>query len=165
MLHARIDRKYLLGLELTDAGFDNSVLSEFRSRLLDGQAESQLLDKLLVHLQETELLKERGRQRSDSTHVFSSERDLNRLEHVAETLRAVLRLRQIGYEASHPWNGLSVMDAVLKIDYPQHVWNWHFVREKPPEEPSSDVLTIRAKEVDEKGPAGQPLAVGLAVVV
>jgi transposase len=30
---ARMDWKYLLGLELVDPGFDFSVLSEFRSRL------------------------------------------------------------------------------------------------------------------------------------
>ncbi len=35
-VRARIDWKYLLGLELTDAGFDFSVLSEFRTRLLRG---------------------------------------------------------------------------------------------------------------------------------
>ena len=33
-VRARIDWKYLLGLELTDPGFDASVLCEFRSRLL-----------------------------------------------------------------------------------------------------------------------------------
>jgi len=32
-VRGRIDWKYLLGLELTDAGFDHTVLSEFRSRL------------------------------------------------------------------------------------------------------------------------------------
>ncbi len=37
-VRARIDWKYLLGLELTDAGFDFSVLSEFRTRLLQGGA-------------------------------------------------------------------------------------------------------------------------------
>ena len=38
-VRARIDWKYLLGLELTDPGFDHSVLCEFRSRLLEGSAE------------------------------------------------------------------------------------------------------------------------------
>src|SRR4051794_22687955 len=38
-VRARIDRKYLLGLELTDPGFDASVLREFRARLLEGAAE------------------------------------------------------------------------------------------------------------------------------
>jgi transposase len=42
-----IDWKYLLGLELTDAGFDFSVLSEFRARLIAGDREALLLEKLL----------------------------------------------------------------------------------------------------------------------
>ena len=46
-VRARIDWKYLLSLELTDPGFDFSVLSEFRDRLLAGSAEELLLDKLL----------------------------------------------------------------------------------------------------------------------
>src|SRR5512144_115281 len=40
-VRARIDWKYLLGLELTDPGFHSSVLSEFRSRLLAGDAEER----------------------------------------------------------------------------------------------------------------------------
>ncbi len=43
-VRGRIDWKYLLGLELEDAGFDYSVLSEFRQRLLDGGLEQELLD-------------------------------------------------------------------------------------------------------------------------
>ncbi len=46
-VRARIDWKYLLGLELTDPGFDFSVLSEFRDRLLAGNAEERSLDTLL----------------------------------------------------------------------------------------------------------------------
>src|SRR5215475_16071323 len=38
-VRARIDWKYLLRLDLTDPGFDFSVLSEFRDRLLAGEAE------------------------------------------------------------------------------------------------------------------------------
>ena len=51
-VRARIDGKYLLGLDLTDPGFDSSVLSEFRDRLLTGSAEVLLLDKLLslIHI-------------------------------------------------------------------------------------------------------------------
>ena len=48
-VRARLDWKYLLGLELTDPGFDFSVLSEFRGRLLAGSAEELLLDKVLQH--------------------------------------------------------------------------------------------------------------------
>jgi transposase len=46
-VRSRIDWKYVLGLELTDPGFDYSVLSEFRARLLAGSAEERLLDVLL----------------------------------------------------------------------------------------------------------------------
>jgi transposase len=42
----RIDWKDVLRLELTDAGFDASVLSEFRTRLLAGAAEYLLFDTL-----------------------------------------------------------------------------------------------------------------------
>jgi transposase len=89
-VRARIDWKYLLGLELTDPGFDHSVLCEFRSRLLAGSAEERLLGKLLEVCQARDLLKARGRQRTDSTRVLASIRALNRLELVGETLRAAL---------------------------------------------------------------------------
>jgi transposase len=89
-VRARIDWKYALRLELTDPGFDHTVLSEFRSRLVHGQAELQLLDTLLKRCRELGLIRERGRQRTDSTHVLAAVRVLNRLERVGETLRAAL---------------------------------------------------------------------------
>ena len=89
-VRARIDWKYLLGLELDDPGFDHSVLCEFRARLLEGGAEERLLGKLLEACQARGLLKARGRQRSDTTHVLAAIRALNRLELVGETLRAAL---------------------------------------------------------------------------
>jgi transposase len=89
-VRGRIDWKYALGLELTDPGFDHTVLSEFRSRLVQGQAEPQLLDTLLERCRELGLIRERGRQRTDSTHVLAAVRTLNRLERVGETLRATL---------------------------------------------------------------------------
>jgi transposase len=46
-VRARIDWKYLLGLALTDSGFDFSVLSELRDRLLASGSEELVLDKLL----------------------------------------------------------------------------------------------------------------------
>ena len=87
---SRIDWKYLLGLELADPGFDASVLSEFRSRLVAGGAEALLLDTLLALCRERKLLASRGRQRTDSTHVLGAVRSLNRLGCAIETLRAAL---------------------------------------------------------------------------
>lgn len=89
-VRARIDWKYALGLELTDPGFDFSVLSEFRDRLITGQRDQALLDTLLETLKQKQLLKARGRQRTDSTHVLAAIRELNRLEVVGETMRHAL---------------------------------------------------------------------------
>src|SRR5215471_5684732 len=89
-VRARIDWKYLLGLELTDPGFNFSVLSEFRDRLLAGNTEELLLEKLLEQCRTMGWLKARGTQRTDSTHVLAAIRVLSRLELVAETLRAAL---------------------------------------------------------------------------
>ena len=89
-VRGRIDWKYALRLPLADPGFDHTVLSEFRSRLIEGRAEQQLLDTLLDRLRDLGLVKPRGRQRTDSTHVLAAVRGLNRLERVGETLRAAL---------------------------------------------------------------------------
>lgn len=89
-LAARIDWKYLLSLDLSDPGFDFSVLSEFRARLLAGGAEARLLEKLLVRCRELGLVKARGQQRTDSTRVLAAIRVLNRLELIGETIRAAL---------------------------------------------------------------------------
>jgi hypothetical protein len=89
-VRARIDWKYLLGLELADPGFDHSVLCGFRSRLVGGGAEERLLGRLLEACQVRGLLKARGRRRTDATHVLAAIRVLNRLELVGETLRAAL---------------------------------------------------------------------------
>jgi transposase len=89
-VRARLDWKYLLGLPVEDPGFDASVLCEFRARLLSGGAEQRLLDVLLERFREHGLLKARGRQRTDSTHVLSAVRALNRLQCVGETLRHAL---------------------------------------------------------------------------
>ncbi len=86
----RLDWKYSLGLELTDPGFDFSVLSEFRRRLVEEGAETLLLDRLLDVCQQRGWLKAGGTHRTDSTHVVARVRSLSNLECVGETLRAVL---------------------------------------------------------------------------
>ena len=89
-VRSRIDWKYALALDLTDLGFDYSVLSEFRTRLLQGGQEAQLLEALLTLFQDKGWLKARGTQRTDSTHVLAAIHFLHRLELVGETLRAAL---------------------------------------------------------------------------
>lgn len=89
-VRGRIDWKYMLGLELGDPGFHYSVLSEFRGRLIEGEKEDELLDKLLERLKEKKLLKAGGQQRTDSSHVLAAVRQVNRLELVGETMRQAL---------------------------------------------------------------------------
>src|SRR5215211_7831759 len=89
-VRARIDWKYALGLELTDPGFHFSVLTEFRARLVAGNAEHLLLDRMLERFKARGLVKARGKQRTDSTHVLAAVHDLHLLELVGETLRATL---------------------------------------------------------------------------
>src|SRR5499433_3611968 len=101
-VRARIDWKYLLGLELTDPGFNFSVLSEFRDRLRAGSAVERLLEKLLECCRARGLLKARGQQRTDSTHVLAAIRVLNRLELVAETSRPTLTALPTPAPASPP---------------------------------------------------------------
>jgi transposase len=80
-----------LRLELADPGVDASVLREFRTRLSAGAAESLLFDPLLTWCRHRQLVKARGRQRTDSTHVLAAGRALNRLEVVGETMRHALK--------------------------------------------------------------------------
>jgi transposase len=89
-VRGRIDGEYAPGLELTDPGFQDSVLSEFRTRLIAGEGEQLLLETLLTDLQERGLLKGRGQQRTDAPHILAAIRTLNRLELVGETLRFAL---------------------------------------------------------------------------
>lgn len=86
----RMSWKYALGLELDDPGFDASVLSEFRTRLVEHAATAIALDVLLERLAGLGLVKAGGRQRTDSTHVLAHIRSLNRLELAGQTVRAAV---------------------------------------------------------------------------
>jgi transposase len=91
-VRARIDWKYLLALELTDSGFDYSILSRFRDRLVEGHAEMLLLDQMLEKCRDRGLIRNRSDMRTDATHVVASVRNMNRFELVGETLRAALNV-------------------------------------------------------------------------
>jgi len=89
-VRTRLDWKFALHLPLDDDGFDASVLCEFRQRLLDHAAGTRIFDQMLAQFSALGLLKKRGTQRSDSTHVLAAVRSLNRLETVGEALRLAL---------------------------------------------------------------------------
>src|SRR5512143_1489139 len=126
-VRSRIDWKYALALELTDSGFDHTVLSEFRSRLVVGRLEQLLLDTLLDRCRELGLIKERGRQRTDSTHVLAAVRGLNRLERVGETLRAALNSLAV---AAPEWLQAHAPQEWYER-YGQRVENYRFPKSEP----------------------------------
>src|SRR5918912_975332 len=115
-VRARIDWKYALGLELTAPGFHFSVLAEFRARLVAGGAEHLLLDRMLERFKARGLVKARGKQRTDGTHVLAAVHDLHLLELVAETLRATLDdLAAIGLLPSEHFVDSAYVDAALLV--------------------------------------------------
>jgi len=87
---SRIDWKYALHLPLAYAGFDWSDLLAFRKRLWEHQQERVLYDHFLAKLQDLGLIKPRGKQRSDSTHVLAVVERLSQLELVCESIRVAL---------------------------------------------------------------------------
>lgn len=85
-----IDWKYALSLDLTDPGFDFTLLHDFRERLLAADAAQRLLDTFLTACKASGLIKARGTQRTDSTHVLAAVRTLHHLEVVLETMCCAL---------------------------------------------------------------------------
>ncbi|MSP11954.1 MAG: transposase [Chloroflexi bacterium] len=63
-VRGRIEWKYALHLPLEDAGFDSSLLCDFRQRLVAHAAGQQVLQRLL----DLKLLRPGGQQRTDGTH-------------------------------------------------------------------------------------------------
>jgi transposase len=116
-VRGRLDWKYCLGLSLEDEGFDFSVLSEFRARLVAGSLELAILDLLLGRLKGLGLVKAGGRQRTDSTHVLGRIRSLNRLELAGESVRAALE----ALSAAAPDWLAGVIDASWQQVYGQRI--------------------------------------------
>ncbi len=118
-VRGRLDWKYCLGLALEDEGFDFSVLSEFRARLVAGSLERAVLDLLLGRLKGLGLLRAGGRQRTDSTHVLAAIRGLNRLELAGESVRAALE----ALAAAAPGWLTGVIDGSWQQVYGQRIDN------------------------------------------
>jgi transposase len=81
-----MDWKYALGLELTDPGFDFTLLHDFRDRLLTHEAAQRLLDTFLLACKARGWINARGTQRTDSTHVLAAVRTLHRFECVLKAM-------------------------------------------------------------------------------
>jgi transposase len=125
-VRGRIDWKYGLGLELTDPGFDFSVLSQFRTRLVTHDLQTVAFEMLLERLVELGLVAARGRQRTDATHVVAAVRDLNRLEMVGETLRAALE----ALAAAAPQWLAGQVDAAMVKRYGARIDEWRLPKDQ-----------------------------------
>ncbi|MFF0066697.1 IS1182 family transposase [Streptomyces sp. NPDC005279] len=123
-VRARIDWKYLLGLDLDDSGFDHSLLARFRARLVAHGLEERVLEAVLEAACGQGLLRRGGRQRTDSTRVVADVRLLNRMEFVAETLRAALEALAA---AAPDWleHALAERETDWLGRYGERVDSWH----------------------------------------
>lgn len=122
-----IDWKYAIGLELTDPGFDFTVLAKFRARLVEHGMERLLFDRLVEHCRQEGLITAGGKQRTDSTHVISSVRDLNRLELAGESVRAALEVLSV---AAPAWLGRAMPVAELELRYAARIDSWRLPASK-----------------------------------
>jgi hypothetical protein len=116
-----LDLKYALGLELDDPGIDHTVLSEFRTRVVEHDLEEKALDLLLAALVERDLLGPGGKARTDSTHVISAVRDLNRLELAGESVRAALEALAV---AAPGWLAQVIDVTDWSLRYTARVDSW-----------------------------------------
>lgn len=79
--------KYALDLELDYEGFHPTVLVYFRDRLEEHKAERMIFDGVVKLLMELGLVKRKGKQRLDSTHIVGYVKAMSWLECAMETLR------------------------------------------------------------------------------
>jgi transposase len=107
----RIDWKYALHLPLGDAGFHFTNLSHFRQRLLEHQAQALVFERLLQKLLALGFIRQRGKQRTDSSYVLGLVAKLSRLELIWETLRVSLKAIQMQDER---WLERVVPEAFLQ---------------------------------------------------
>lgn len=122
----KLSWKYALGLELSDPGFDASVLSEFRTRLVTHELQTRVLDLLVAGLVDKGLLKAGGKQRTDSTHVLAAVRLLNQVELVGESVRACLE----SIAAADPGWASAVLDTGWQRRYAARIDSWRMPSSK-----------------------------------
>ena len=122
-----LDWKYALSLEIDDPGLDHTVLSEFRTRVVEHDLEEKVLDQLLAALVERGLLGAGGKARTDSTHVIAAVRNLNRLELAGESVRAALEALAV---AAPDWLAQAIDVPDWSARYTSRVDSWRLPASK-----------------------------------
>ncbi len=135
-VRCRIDFKYALAMDLDAPGFRHSVLTDFRDRLGEDDRADQLLSPALDRMHNAGMIKERGRQRTDSTQVLAAVRELTHAELVLEAVRAALE------EASRNTPGVldDLVDAGQATRYGRPV--------RLPSQPSHPVTRLKQAGAD-----------------
>jgi len=124
-VRSRLEWKYLLALPLDDDGFDASVLSEFRTRVLAHDAGTRLFALVLTRCAERGWLKPASTQRTDATQVLAVAHHLTRVELVLLTLTHALdTLAQVAPE----WV-VAQCPAAWGERYGVRLNDWHLPRE------------------------------------
>jgi transposase len=106
MVKMRLDWKIALNLPLEYEGFHFCLLSEFRARLLASRLSCVVFERVLGRLKGLGLIKAKGKQRLDATHVIGVVRMLSRLELVTESLRLAVEELEARLGAQQVENGL-----------------------------------------------------------
>lgn len=112
--------KYALDLELSYGGFHPTVLVYFRDRLEREEAERVIFDGVVNLLIEMGLVKRKGAQRLDSTHVLGYVKEMGRLECAVETLRLALEaLEEVIPSGGRPefWGSLWALYVQSEVDW------------------------------------------------
>jgi transposase len=138
MVRGRLDWKYALSLPLDDSGFDASILTDFRQRLVDQQAQERLLEPILAVCRTHGWLRAGGTQRVDSTMVLANARRLSSLESVGETLRAALNALA---ETEPEW-----LLTVIEADWFDRYVHRFELQRFPKGKPAQDTLRMQVGE-------------------
>jgi hypothetical protein len=135
-VETRLDWQYALGLPLDCEGFDHTVLGEFRARVAAHGLEQAALDALLARLGDEGLVRARGKQRTDSTHVIAAVRALHTIELAGESVRAALEALAV---ACPDWLAARLCTADWTRRYGARVDSWRL----PAGKAARDELTIQ----------------------
>jgi len=130
MVKFHLGWKYALDLEMGYEGFHATSLVKFRNRLLEGKAQRVGFDALLSALSSAGLVRRRGKQRLDSTHVLGAVAKMSRLEVVRETLRLFLEHIKHNGAAGHlpQWDSFEALYLDSQIAW--HRMSHEGLREK-----------------------------------
>lgn len=112
--------KHALAEELDGEVFDPTVLVRFRERLIEHEQGRLAFELVLGGLEQAGLVKQKGKQRLDSTHVLGLVSRMSTLECVRESLRLALEeLAEVVNEPQRPefWSRLWERYVDSQLDY------------------------------------------------